>query len=100
MSEDDPLSIRMHYAPQDGLYVGGHFWFDIRLKPSYPHDPPSVKCTQKVFHPNIDKGGAVCLNILRLDWSPVLSLSAVIFGIILLLDEPNPVDALNQGTPL
>lgn len=45
-----------------------------------PHDPPKVKCTQKIYHPNIDLEGNVCLNILREDWKPVLNLNAVIVG--------------------
>jgi ubiquitin-conjugating enzyme E2 M len=42
----------------------------------------------------------VCLNILKLDWSPVLSLSSIIFGLLLLFDEPNPEDPLNKGISL
>ncbi|KAL8954812.1 MAG: hypothetical protein Q9183_006919, partial [Haloplaca sp. 2 TL-2023] len=40
-----------------------------------------VKCTQKIYHPNIDLEGNVCLNILREDWKPVLNLNAVIVGL-------------------
>jgi ubiquitin-conjugating enzyme E2 M len=31
----------------------------------YPHEPPKVKCTQKLYHPNLDYDGIVCLTILR-----------------------------------
>ena len=48
---------------------------------SYPHEPPKVKCTTKVYHPNIDLEGNVCLNILREDWKPVLSISSIVYGL-------------------
>lgn len=35
----------------------------------------------QVYHPNIDLEGKICLNILREDWKPVLSISSVIFGL-------------------
>jgi ubiquitin-conjugating enzyme E2 M len=34
-----------------------------------------------VYHPNIDLEGKICLNILREDWKPVLSISSVIYGL-------------------
>jgi ubiquitin-protein ligase len=51
----------------------------------------------QVYHPNIDLSGNVCLNILRKDWSPVLTLYAVIHGLLYLFNEPEPNDPLNSG---
>lgn len=34
-----------------------------------------------MYHPNIDLEGKICLNILREDWKPVLSISSVIYGL-------------------
>ena len=48
---------------------------------TYPHDPPKVQCETTVFHPNIDMEGHVCLNILREDWKPVLTIQSVIMGL-------------------
>lgn len=62
----------------------------------YPHEPPKVICKTKIFHPNIDWQGNVCLNILREDWKPVLDINAVIYGLIYLFYEPNPDDPLNR----
>ncbi|XP_009474734.1 PREDICTED: charged multivesicular body protein 2a [Nipponia nippon] len=47
----------------------------------YPHDPPKVKCETMVYHPNIDLEGNVCLNILREDWKPVLTINSIIYGL-------------------
>ncbi|XP_015679912.2 NEDD8-conjugating enzyme Ubc12 [Protobothrops mucrosquamatus] len=61
----------------------------------YPHDPPKVKCETMVYHPNIDLEGNVCLNILREDWKPVLTINSIIYGLQYLFLEPNPEDPLN-----
>lgn len=39
----------------------------------------------QVYHPNIDLDGNVCLNILREDWKPVLSINSIIYGLQYLL---------------
>ena len=50
----------------------------------------------QVYHPNIDLEGKICLNILREDWKPVLSISSVIYGLQFLFLDPNPDDPLNK----
>lgn len=50
----------------------------------------------QVYHPNIDLEGNVCLNILREDWKPVLTINAIVYGIQFLFLEPNPDDPLNK----
>lgn len=52
---------------------------------------------QQIYHPNIDLDGNICLNILREDWKPVLSLQAVLVGLQYLFLEPNADDPLNKG---
>ena len=63
------------------MYKGGLFKFTFAINNNFPHEPPKVKCTQKIYHPNIDMEGNVCLNILREDWKPVLNLNAVLVGL-------------------
>ena len=58
------------------------------MNQNFPHDPPKVKCGQKIYHPNIDLEGNVCLNILREDWKPVLNLNAVVVGMQVCLPFP------------
>ena len=55
-----------------------------------------VKCENKVYHPNIDLDGNVCLNILREDWKPVLTINSIVYGLQYLFLEPNPEDPLNK----
>lgn len=78
---DDILNFTLTIEPDEGMYKGGSFHFSFAINQNFPHDPPKVKCTQKIYHPNIDLEGNVCLNILREDWKPVLNLNAVIVGL-------------------
>lgn len=78
---DDILNFVLTIEPDEGMYKGGRFHFNFAINQQFPHEPPKVKCTQKIYHPNVDLEGNVCLNILREDWKPVLNLNAVIVGL-------------------
>ncbi|KAL8800206.1 MAG: hypothetical protein Q9182_005328 [Xanthomendoza sp. 2 TL-2023] len=93
---DDILNFTLTIEPDEGMYKGGFFHFSFAINQNFPHEPPKVKCTQKIYHPNIDLEGNVCLNILREDWKPVLNLNAVIVGLQFLFLEPNASDPLNK----
>ncbi len=93
---DDILNFTLTIDPDEGMYKGGRFSFSFAINQNFPHDPPKVKCTQKIYHPNIDLEGNVCLNILREDWKPVLNLNAVVVGLQFLFLEPNASDPLNK----
>ena len=93
---DDLLNLRLVISPDEGLYRGGKFVFTLKATPVYPHEPPKVKCATKIYHPNIDLEGNVCLNILREDWTPVLTIQSIVYGLQYLLLEPNPDDPLNK----
>jgi ubiquitin-conjugating enzyme E2 M len=60
---------------------GGSFLFTFHVSADYPHKPPKVLCKTKVYHPNIDLEGNVCLNILREEWKPVLNINTIIYGL-------------------
>jgi len=93
---NDIMNFQLTITPTDGLYEKATFVFSINIPNTYPYDPPKVHCDTLVYHPNIDLEGHVCLNILRQDWMPVLSLGSVIFGLMTLFLEPNPDDPLNK----
>jgi hypothetical protein len=62
-------------------------------------DLPVSSCLvmhMQVYHPNIDLEGNVCLNILREDWNPVLSVNSILYGLQYLFLDPNPDDPLNH----
>ncbi|KAM0333061.1 hypothetical protein ACHAQA_001719 [Verticillium albo-atrum] len=93
---DDILHFTLTIQPDEGMYRSGQFNFTFDINQNFPHDPPKVRCQEKIYHPNIDLEGKVCLNILREDWKPVLNLNAVIVGLQFLFLEPNASDPLNK----
>lgn len=96
-NKDNIMDFRICISPDEGLWRGAAFVFNFFVDGSkYPHEPPKVKCETKVYHPNIDLEGNVCLNILREDWKPVLSISSVVYGLLYLFLEPNAGDPLNH----
>ena len=94
--KEDLMNFRVSFKIIEGIYKGGSFVFKIEVPKSYPHDAPKVLCETTVFHPNIDMEGHVCLNILREDWKPVLTMQSILMGLHFILLEPNPDDPLNK----
>lgn len=85
-------------GPQGTVYYNGIFRLDIQVSERYPFEPPNIRFVTPVYHPNIDNGGRICLDILNLPpkgaWRPSLNLSTLLASIGLLLAEPNPDDGL------
>ncbi|PKU76484.1 Ubiquitin-conjugating enzyme E2-17 kDa [Dendrobium catenatum] len=81
-------------GPADSPFAGGVFLVSIHFPPDYPFKPPKVSFRTKVFHPNINSNGSICLDILKEQWSPALTISKVLLSICSLLTDPNPDDPL------
>ena len=81
-------------GPKDSPYEGGVFWLKIHFPKDYPFKPPKVMFLTKIYHPNISSSGAICIDILKDNWSPALTISKVLLCICSLLDDPNPDDPL------
>ncbi|KAL6999039.1 Ubiquitin-conjugating enzyme E2 28 [Sarracenia purpurea var. burkii] len=81
-------------GPADSPFAGGVFLVTIHFPPDYPFKPPKVSFKTKVFHPNINSNGSICLDILKEQWSPALTISKVLLSICSLLTDPNPDDPL------
>ncbi|KAH9043507.1 ubiquitin-conjugating enzyme/RWD-like protein [Lactarius deliciosus] len=80
-------------GPQDTPYDGGHFEIDIVIPESYPFQPVKMKFITKVYHPNVSSAsGAICLDILKDAWSPVLTLKSTLISLQSLLCSPEPND--------
>ncbi|KAL6328514.1 hypothetical protein AAG906_038709 [Vitis piasezkii] len=62
--KDDLMNFEVAIRPDEGYYLGGTFNFSFQVNSIYPHEASKVKCKTKVYHPNIDLEGNVCLNIL------------------------------------
>ena len=64
-------------GPGQSPYNGGIFFLNIVFPPEYPFKPPRVSFTTKIYHPNINDKGGICLDILKENWSPALTISKV-----------------------
>lgn len=100
-------------GPEDSPFEGGLFKLELFLPEGnnrhkyliaiihspflfldYPMSAPKVRFITKIYHPNIDRLGRICLDILKDKWSPALQIRTVLLSIQALLSAPNPDDPL------
>ena len=86
--------VRAIMGAKGGPYEGGLFYLSIHFPATYPFKPPICKFITKIFHPNISGGGSICLDILKENWSPALTVAKVLLSICSLMEDPNPDDPL------
>uniref|UniRef100_A0A1B0G6A6 E2 ubiquitin-conjugating enzyme n=1 Tax=Glossina morsitans morsitans TaxID=37546 RepID=A0A1B0G6A6_GLOMM len=82
-------------GPVDTVYEGGTFFLDLRLSHDYPFAPPKVTFRTRIYHCNVNSHGAICVDILRHNWSPALTIAKVLLSICSLLADCNPMDPLD-----
>ena len=64
-----------------------------RAEDQYPFVPPKMRFRSKVWHPNVSSAnGAICLDILKDQWSPALTLKTALLSLQALLSSPQPDD--------
>jgi len=81
-------------GPEGSPYHGGIFYLLIQFPTDYPFKPPKVSFITKIYHCNINSVGNICLDILKDQWSPALTISKVLLSICSLMDDQNPDDPL------
>ena len=81
-------------GPNNSPCQDGVFFLIIHFPTDYPFKPPKVAFTIRIYHPNINSNDSICLDILRSQWSPALTISKVLLSICSLLWDPNPYDSL------
>ena len=69
----------------------GAFIIDLVFPPEYPFKPPKVSFRTKIYHPNIDEKGQVCLPIVAAEnWKPATKTEQVIQSLVGLVNDPEP----------
>ena len=81
-------------GPEGSPYHGGVFYLKIVFPKDYPFKPPKIEFLTKIYHCNVNSSGGICLDILKEQWSPALTVSKVLLSICSLMDDPNPDDPL------
>jgi len=95
----NPSNLRHIYVtikgPDNTCYMNGKFKMELFLSGNYPMEPLLIRFLTKVYHPNIDFLGRICLDILNKNWSPAYQIQSVLVSIQSLLSAPNLEDPLN-----
>jgi ubiquitin-conjugating enzyme E2 D/E len=81
-------------GPENSPYHGGVFNLSINLPADYPFKAPKITFITKIYHCNVNSSGSICLDILKDNWSPALTISKALLSICSIMDDPNPNDPL------
>lgn len=94
VSESDLSQLKGTFIGPPGTpYENGLFKVDIKIPQEYPFKPPIMKFDNKIYHPNISsQTGAICLDILKDAWTPILTLKSSLISLQSLLQSPEPDD--------
>jgi ubiquitin-conjugating enzyme E2 G2 len=92
----------------DTAFEGGIFTARLTFPRDYPLNPPQMRFTGRIFHPNIYADGRVCISILHPPgddpnqyessserWSPVQSVEKILLSVVSMLAEPNDESGAN-----
>ena len=81
-------------GPCDSPFEGGKFKLSVQFPLDYPFSSPKVKFITKIYHPNVNESGDICLDLLKQQWSPALTVQKLLLSISSLMTGPNPDDPL------
>jgi len=92
--ESDMLNgYAMIVGPEDTIYFGGFYFFELNFPYDYPHSPPKVTYftngNNVRFNPNLYKCGKVCISLLNTwagdQWTSCQSITSILLSLCTLL---------------
>jgi len=91
VDESNILSWSLHIQPSNPPYAKGAFKLQLHFPAEYPFKPPKVTFKTKIYHPNIDEKGQVCLPIISPEnWKPATKVEQVLQALVALIHDPEP----------
>ena len=97
----DPSNVRYFHVelagPRESPYEGGKFKLELFLPETYPMDPPKCRFITRIYHPNVDRFGRICLDTIKKAWTPALQIRTALLSIQALMSAPNPDDPLDNN---
>lgn len=82
-------------VPERAPYNKGAFKIEIIFPAEYPFKPPKINFLTKIYHPNVDEKGQVCLPIIATEnWKPATKTTQVIQALVALVHDPEPAHPL------
>ncbi|KAL3078219.1 hypothetical protein niasHS_012106 [Heterodera schachtii] len=89
VDESNLLRWSLMLYPDREPYNKGAFRVNVDFPTEYPFKPPSVTFATKIYHPNIDDKGQVCLGIILAEnWKPATRAEQVMNALLSLIAEP------------
>ncbi|KAL8716034.1 MAG: hypothetical protein Q9225_006283 [Loekoesia sp. 1 TL-2023] len=95
-------------GPEGTPFEGGVYRAELTFPKDYPLNPPSMKFTCDMWHPNVYPSGLVCISILHAPgedpnhyekaserWSPIQSVEKILISVMSMLAEPNDESPAN-----
>ena len=77
-------------------YEGGFYKIECRFFKDYPQSAPQLKFVTRIFHCNVgESNGHICVNSIKDNWKPSLTMEDVFNHIMVLLYKQNPDSAMN-----
>eukprot|EP00467_Chlorarachnion_reptans_P024674 CAMPEP_0114515774 /NCGR_PEP_ID=MMETSP0109-20121206/16945_1 /TAXON_ID=29199 /ORGANISM="Chlorarachnion reptans, Strain CCCM449" /LENGTH=148 /DNA_ID=CAMNT_0001696061 /DNA_START=26 /DNA_END=475 /DNA_ORIENTATION=+ len=87
----------MLFGPEDSPYADGMFFADVVFPDTYPEHPPKkVEMKTKIYHPNIDFKGRICLGDIKEKWNNKMNAKTIIDHLVSLMKDPDASEAINS----
>lgn len=95
--EDDITELRVTLtAPEGTPYEDGLFFLKMHIPAQYPASAPTIEFETKIYHPNIDENGKICMQSLKEMWNPTFDLKKAIDFVYELLKNPDWTNPLRS----